>query len=396
MSKESDLYQPVTVTVTRQANIDEAAVRAVLAKLGLRTAEQLAAFSAKNNYADIVAYCRSFIHFGNNYTGIAKAARVAGKVTVTINMTVVIVKQIKSFLGQVAAEIKNRAVDAERQVATGAINAGDGITKNNLEGLNDLNYGGGRALHGTWNATTSPVGSDRFNSGASDMYDGAVQFAKGVGKIFIQTPLDAAAMFGLKLNSGWQTFLTVESIGRPLNANEKQMLAQVFGSSVELDAIRVKEGYAGILSAGDDNGFKFFHNERAITIGNTIYMKHTPVGSPSWNSTLVHETTHVWQNQNGGTDYMGEALWAQATAGYGYADDIFNKKKTWRMLNPEQQGQLIQDAYDNGYFQNGGWSNVKPIYYTSQNQTQAQILPQFMIKYMNQVIPQLRAGQGAT
>lgn len=66
------------------------------------------------------------------------------------------------------------------------------------------------------------------------------------------------------------------------------------------------------------------------------------------------------------------------------------------MLNLEQQGQLIQDAYGNDYFKNGGCSNVKPVYYTSQNQTQMQIPPQFMVNYLNQVMPQLRAGQGAT
>jgi len=33
-------------------------------------------------------------------------------------------------------------------------------------------------------------------------------------------------------------------------------------------------------------------------------------------------------------------LWAQFTTDYDYGDDILNKKKTWTMLNPEQQGQL--------------------------------------------------------
>jgi hypothetical protein len=104
----------------------------------------------------------------------------------------------------------------------------------------------------------------------------------------------------------------------------------------------------------------------------------------------IQETVHVWQNQNGGTDYMLEAILAQQTAGYGYEDDIFLKNKTWYLLNPEQQGQLIQDAYGAGYFQNGGWSLTK---ITSSNIT---IPAQFMINYMNQVMPQIRAGQGAT
>ncbi len=395
MSKK-DLYKAITVTVPRAKNIDEAVVKAVLVKLGLKTPEQLAAFSSRNNYNDIVAYCLKYIHFGNNYTGIARAARIAQTVTVTIYVAVGIVNQIKTFLGQVVTEIKNRADDAAQQIGGGLVNAGDGIVKNNLEGLNNLNSGGGRALGGTFNAMTAPVGSDRFWSGAGDMYDGAAEFGKGLGKIFVQTPADAALLLGLKINSGWQTWWGLEHIGRPPDGTERQILSQVFGSSVELDAIRIKAGYAGILNIGKDNGFTLYNNQRAITIGNTIYMKNNPPGQPGWYSTLVHETTHVWQNQNGGTDYMGEALHAQFTAGYGYGDDISNNKKSWAMLNPEQQAQLIQDAYDNGYFQNNGWSNAKPIYVTSQNQTQSQIPAQFMINYMNQVLPQLRNGQGAT
>ena len=107
---------------------------------------------------------------------------------------------------------------------------------------------------------------------------------------------------------------------------------------------------------------------------------------------LVHETTHVWQNQNGGTDYMTEAIYAQIFGeGYEYGDVILNGR-TWFLLNPEQQAQLIEDAFRNGYFRNGGWSNAKPI---SDNSKHI-IPPQNMINYMNQVKPQLQAGQGAT
>lgn len=81
---------------------------------------------------------------------------------------------------------------------------------------------------------------------------------------------------------------------------------------------------------------------------------------------------------------MSEALYAQMTVGYGYGDDIFNKKKTWAMLNPEQQGQLIQDAYEAGFFQNGNWVHPK-----------MGARPD-LAKYMQNVLPQLRNGQGAT
>ncbi|MDQ2747888.1 MAG: DUF4157 domain-containing protein [Acidobacteriota bacterium] len=381
MSKKPDLYQTVTVTISKQQKIDEAAVRAVLAKLGLKTEAQLKQFSAQNNYADIVAYFLQYIHFGNNYTGISKAARITGQVTVPIYVSVVIVNQIKSFLGQVAQAVKTRVADAALQANTGLIEAGSGVSKNLAESFKNIDHGGGQTLHGTFNAMTAPVSSERYYKGWNDLSEGLVEFGKGIGKLFIQTPADDLVMLGSREISAWQTLLTLEAIGRPLNASEKQILTSVFGSSVEYDAIRIKEGYAFIWNAGLDNGITLRNNQRAITFGNTIYMKNSIPGTPPFLSTLVHETTHVWQNQNGGTDYMLEALYAQSPlgGGYGYYEDVTKNNKNWAMLSPEQQGQLIQDAYGAGYFTNYIWSGDA-----------------FLTQYMNQVLPQLRAGQGAT
>lgn len=189
----------------------------------------------------------------------------------------------------------------------------------------------------------------------------------------------------------FQTLVGMENIGRSLNAVEKVLLMNIFGGSILYDEIIIKEGYAGIYNVGDNNGFTLYDNQRAITRGNTIYMKDAKVGSSGWNSTLVHETTHVWQNHNGGTDYMSEALYAQIFGdGYDYADAISKQNKTWIMLNPEQQAYLIQQAFEAGYFTNGKWSTT--IVDTSNNQ----IPQQFLINYMNKVMPQVRAGLGAT
>ena len=393
MGNKPNLYKAITVTISNQGNLDEAAVKAVLAKLGLRTEAQLQQFSAANRYGSIVAYCLRYIHLGNNYTKIAKAARIAGQVVVTINVAVEIVNEIRTFLGQAMEAAKNHIADAVRQVGTGYTEAGSGIVKNTAEGLQNLDRGGGRALHGVWNASTATFGSPRYDEGLEDISDGFGEFSKGIDKIYIQTPADAALTIGLRIVSGWQTLLGLESVGREPTYAEKQILTAVFASSVELSAIRIKQGYAGILNAGANNGYTLYNNQRAITIGNTIYMKNNIPASSQWNSILVHETTHVWQNQNGGTDYMLEALHAQSPLGdgYGYADDIFNKKKSWAMLNPEQQGQLIQDAYGAGFFtvNSGRWLQ------TVQGSSQKISRPDLAI-YMQGVLPQLRAGQGAT
>ncbi len=139
---------------------------------------------------------------------------------------------------------------------------------------------------------------------------------------------------------------------------------------------------------------KIIKNTRAIMRGNTNYMKYGVVGSTAWNSVLVHETTHVWQNQNGGTDYISEALYAQSWLGDGYAyiTAITTQKKTWAMLNPEQQGQLIQDAYNAGFF------TVNKGQWIERNPRTNQIIGQRadLAKYMQGVMPQLLAGLGAT
>jgi hypothetical protein len=87
---------------------------------------------------------------------------------------------------------------------------------------------------------------------------------------------------------------------------------------------------------------------------------------------------------------MIEAFWAQeiAGAGYDYFDDISKNNKPWAMLNPEQQGQLVQDAYQFGYFNSPKqWNDPN-----RPNQADKIIL----IQAFDKVLPQLRQGHGAT
>jgi hypothetical protein len=112
-------------------------------------------------------------------------------------------------------------------------------------------------------------------------------------------------------------------------------------------------------------------------------------------STLIFETnesTHVWQAQNGGTDYISEAIYAQ-TFGDGYDYQLaISQGKTWAMFNPEQQAKLIGKAYEAGYFSinKGQWILIDPL--TKKVVGQRPDLALFM----NGVVPQLRSGQGAT
>ena len=57
------------------------------------------------------------------------------------------------------------------------------------------------------------------------------------------------------------------------------------------------------------------------------------------------------------------------------------------MLNPEQQAKLVQDAYDFGYFKGKQWNDPNNPSQVERNK---------LIKYFDNVVPQLRNGQGAT
>jgi hypothetical protein len=126
--------------------------------------------------------------------------------------------------------------------------------------------------------------------------------------------------------------------------------------------------------------------DRAFTLGNTIYSK-----GKLTEDVLTHELAHVWQHQSGGDDYMSEALLAQLfegtlSSGYRWEADSINSP--WSKLNPEQQGQFIQDAVDSGAFNN--------------NPPRFERLPadypgtlHDLNRYLDQALLEIRQGHGA-
>ena len=161
------------------------------------------------------------------------------------------------------------------------------------------------------------------------------------GKKVFETISSPIMYGGLKALSAIQETLGLEPKGKLLSARQIEMLRSVYGDSIDYSKVVIKEGKAGLISAANPS--------RAFVVGNTIY---APSGEIS-DSTLVHEMMHVWQYQNGGVGYMGKAvsaqLWGPTNAnggerGYYYEDDIL-AGKPFEKLNPEQQAQLIQDAF---------------------------------------------------
>ncbi len=188
--------------------------------------------------------------------------------------------------------------------------------------------------------------------------DQLTYFVRGVGEIVAgaTTQIARFAVNNLVLGAGklistLQVALGLESAGRQPDLREQQWLREVFGPGLDVDAITIKEGFAGLASLSD----------RPFALGNSIYLKGvTPPAADApefevqaYRATLLHEAVHAWQYQHGNPP-IAESLWHDRIVGdaYDWRRDV-DRGETFEQLNVEQQGQLIQDAARAGYFESG-------------------------------------------
>jgi hypothetical protein len=118
---------------------------------------------------------------------------------------------------------------------------------------------------------------------------------------------------------------------------ERRRIEAIFGDSIDLDQVVVVEGSdVGLFDSSLNEG-------RPFVLGNRVYLKDRP-------EDLIHELVHVWQYQNGGSGYAPEAQIAQELgAGYEYEPAVAAGAR-FEDLNPEQQGELIAEAAESGFF----------------------------------------------
>ncbi|NOK32361.1 hypothetical protein HMI49_03990 [Corallococcus exercitus] len=182
--------------------------------------------------------------------------------------------------------------------------------------------------------------AETFGKGIGDIFSG--RFAEGFTKLglsvlkAIQTPTDGLLRLGGSILSAIQTMLYVEPTSRKLTGEELAVLHEVYGDSIDYTRIEIKEGNAGLLTVGG----------RPFTHGDTIYIPTDWL--PLTKDTLVHEAAHVWQHQQGGNDYMSEALVAQFFGdGYNF-EKALRQGKSWEEMNPEQQARFVERGFKAG------------------------------------------------
>jgi hypothetical protein len=175
--------------------------------------------------------------------------------------------------------------------------------------------------------------------------------AKQFGMAFVNTPgrivgpgVDMVARVLQGGASMFQTAVGLEPPARGLTADERKYLESIYGDSIDYDMIRIKQGGA-------------LNNAMAPhTVGNTIYMpkgKFGPDGKLTKEGleTLGHEAGHVWQNQNGGGDYihnsLGSQLVSMVTDGKrGQAYDwrkALGNGESFESMNDEQRAKVMED-----------------------------------------------------
>lgn len=131
--------------------------------------------------------------------------------------------------------------------------------------------------------------------------------------------------------------------GRPLMPSEEQLTRTIFVSSIDYSRVRLI--HSDILEYR--------------TVGNTIRVpKNFTISDPEMAQTLIHEITHVWQYQHGGTSYIFISITTQIAAGIrgsrnlGY-DYQITPGVSFFDFRPEQQGLLVENYYAMLRDQNG-------------------------------------------
>lgn len=140
-------------------------------------------------------------------------------------------------------------------------------------------------------------------------------------------------------------YLSWSSKTRALTTEERALGDAVFQGALDLDRVRLTLG--GPLSTGAPKALGWTVHIPLWWEGEQLVLDDGSV-RPERRHVVLHELVHVWQNQHGGSAYMGASLHAQLHAvlrGEGRKGAYRFERALgtpWASWNPEQQAAAIE------------------------------------------------------
>jgi phage-related protein len=291
-----------------------------------RAIREALAWVANKTVAAAAAVVRGILAAGRKIAAIvADAVRLAAS---ALRKVVMAIYQATRKVGEILASVARRAGSIIRTTLEGLLAVGVQLTKAVVSICKDI----GKA----------------FRKG---FFKGLLEIVKAPLKILKAAAKAGGAVLGLAV----AVFMEMWGGHRQLTAAEKVEARRVFGSSIDLN--RVKVAVASIPS----DIVNWLNGGRPFT---TMYI----INFASWakvdKGTLIHELTHVWQGVVSGPVYMVEALHSQAFGrGYNVTDeDLANAKGKLRNLEREQQA-VVVERYWGGRWggQSHDWNKYFPL-----------------------------------
>lgn len=130
--------------------------------------------------------------------------------------------------------------------------------------------------------------------------------------------------------------LAAATSGRRLSITERALAFRIFGESIDYNRVRLIT--SGLLEYR--------------TVGNNIYIpRNFTIANAEVAQILIHELTHVWQYQHGGTSYISISLGSQIAAGItrGNRNFAYDYRlaggESFFDFSPEQQGSIVENYF---------------------------------------------------
>ena len=192
-----------------------------------------------------------------------------------------------------------------------------------------------------------------------NIIDGVTKLYVGMAKLAVEAPLSAYTAYVLSGVSSLQILVGLEPIGRPYTPEEYAYINWVFwyNNGWWSDKVLIKEGFCGIYS---------IVSPRPFTVKSNIYLKDavTWATATKRRELTIHESTHVWQWWNGGSDYILDSVYYQGRHYVVGGPDPYlwqpsvDSGTQWSSLQAEHQASFVESAYGSSCYDFSGVRSV--------------------------------------